>query len=119
MGAHGQGDGAGQDAELGVTAPAPVPQPHIAAGISDPSLLVTEGQGRAGLSRVAQAPLLISVAFVALLVLSPGVCAMAAVPEGVAVPVTREIHPQPRVVAQLGGCSVPAPVGHPEGEQQL
>lgn len=68
---------------------------------------------------MTQAPLLISVSFVPLVVLSPGVCAMAAVPEGAAVPVTRDFHPQPRVVAQLGGCSVPAPVGHPEGEQQL
>lgn len=96
MGAHGQGDGARQDTELGVTALVPVPQPHIAAGICDPRLLVLKeslGQGGIGLSCVAQAPLLISVSFVALVVLSPGVCAVAAVPEGAAVPVTREIHP--------------------------
>lgn len=95
MGVHRQGDGARQDTELGVTAPVPVPHSHIAAGISDPRLLVLRewlGQGGTGLSCVAQAPLLVSVSFVALVVLSPGVCAMAAVPEGAAVPVTREIH---------------------------
>lgn len=114
--ACGQGDGARQDAELGASAPVPVPQPHIAADISDPRLLVLRellGQEGTGLSCVAQAALLISVSFGALVVLSRGVCAMAAVPEGAAVPVTREICPQPPVVAQLGGHGVPTPMGDP------
>lgn len=111
--AHGQGDGAGQDAELSATAPVPVPQPHIAAGISPHRLLVLRellGQEGTGLSCVAQAVLLISVTFGALVVLSPGVCAVAAVREGAAMPVTRELCPQPPVVAQLGGRRVPAPI---------
>lgn len=55
---------------------------HPAAGISPHRLLVLRellGQEGTGLSCVAQAVLLISVTFGALVVLSPGVCAVAAV----------------------------------------